>query len=60
LRPGWTDPNSKSLPSQKVKDKRDDDANDNTSRERKIERKTIALDRNIAGQMTEPRQFIGE
>jgi hypothetical protein len=50
----------KSLPSKKIKDKRDDDANKDASGEREIERKALAFDRNIAGQMAQPGQLAGQ
>jgi hypothetical protein len=48
------------LPSKKIKDKRYDHADEDTSRQRKIKGKALPLNINIPGQMAQPRELSGE
>jgi hypothetical protein len=50
----------KILPSKKIKDKGNNNTDKNASRQGEIESEAFALDRDVAGQMPQPRQFAGE
>jgi hypothetical protein len=57
LRPGKL---KESLPSKKIKDKRDEHADENASRDWEVKGKALALDRNVAWQISQPGQSAGE
>jgi hypothetical protein len=49
--------NQEILPAKEVKNKCYDDANEQTRRQRKIKRKALPLNINVARQMSQPGQF---
>jgi hypothetical protein len=50
----------KILPAKEINDKRDHEADQQTGGQRKVEGKALTMDRNIAGEVSEPRDFAAK